>query len=205
MSKKKKKKNISNMPHIEDPVLIHTALEVAKNEERQKKLSEKLKKAPQTFIEDTFKIGDENASEPVIIENEIKKKTKKIIEAHKLIELYTFKNKLTAIKTRAEYEKSFAFLFDFVNASKLYRTYYTNEIDDEYDLLLYHTVLNLKKKMAKLQLNYEIYQKFELYFESLKTLYGRFKTADNTEKESLNTELKNMIDMSEEIAFHYFK
>ncbi|RLC45131.1 MAG: hypothetical protein DRH57_08620, partial [Candidatus Cloacimonadota bacterium] len=150
-------------------------------------------------------IGSANDDDPIIIENEIKKRAKNIIEAHKLTELFTFKNKLIKIKTRVEYEKSFAFLFDFVNASKLYRTYYTNEIDDEYDLLLYHSVIGFKKKMAKLQLKYTLYQKFEIYFDSLKSLYGRFKTADNTEKKALNEELKQMLDMSEEIAFHYFK
>lgn len=201
----KKKKITNTISRIEDPILIQTALEVARNEARQKNLSEKIEKAPQTFIEDTFQIGSENNDVPIIIKNEIKKKHKNIIEAHKLSELFTFKNKLNKIKTRVEYEKSFAFLFDFVNSSKLYRTYYTNEIDDEYDLLLYHSVIGFKKKMAILQLKYVIYQKFEIYFDSLKSLYGRFKTADNTEKLALNKELKQMLDMSEEIAFYYFK
>jgi len=205
MSKKKKKKITNTIPRIEDPVLVQTAFEIARNKDRHMKLSEKIQKAPQTFIEDTFQIGSENNDSPTIIENEIKKRQKNIIETNKLTELFTFKNKLIKIKTRVEYEKSFAFLFDFVNSSKLYRTYYINEIDDEYDLLLYYSVIGFKKKMSKLSLKYTLYQKFEIYFNSLKTLYGRFKTADNTEKTALNDELKQMLDMSEEIAFHYFK
>jgi len=205
MSKKKRKKSSNTTPQIEDVVLIHTVHTIDKKGKQENKLSEKVKKAPQTFIEDTFQIGAENFDEPTVIKNEVKKKTKNMITSKELVELFTFKNKLTKIKTRVEHEKSFVFLFDFVGSTKLYRTYYINDIDDEYDLLLYHSVIGFKKKMAKLQLTFEQYQKFELYFESLKTLYGRFKIADNTEKPSLNDELNKMIDMSEEIAYNYFK
>ena len=168
-------------------------------------LSEKVQVAKQTYTEDTFTIGAENEEEPVIIENIVKKKSKTIIPSEELVELYTFKNKLNKIKVRVEYEKSFSFLFDFINATKLYKTYYTNEIDDEYDLLLLYTVLEFKKKMAKKQLSYAIYQKIELYFESLKSLYGRFKRADNTQKEALNLELDQMVNLSSEISYYFFK
>jgi hypothetical protein len=186
----KKKKDTKQKQHLNNKVVLKT---------------EKIQKAPQTFIEDTFDIDSENNTTPTIIKNEVNKKYKKNIDVNQLIETFAFKNKLTKIKTRVEYEKSFAFLFDFTNSSKLYKSYYINELEDEYDLLLYYSVITFKKKMAKIQLNYEIYQKFEIYFNSLKSLYGRFKVADNTEKEALNLELKQMIQMSDEIAFYYFK
>ncbi len=204
MSKRRKNKNKKELPRIDDPILKQTAFDVAKTHKTV--VPEKVEPAPQTYIEDTFEIGNENLiNDQKIIENEIKKKEKIMMDEQELLSTFSFKNKLNKIKVRVEFEKSFSFLFDYINATKLYKTYYINDIDDEYDLLLLHTVINFKKKLAKIQISYEVYNKFEIYFESLKNLYGRFKRSDNTEKPKLNLELKQIQEMSDEISYYFFK
>lgn len=195
MARRKKHKNKVSLARIDDPILKQTAFDIA----------EKVKPAPQTYIEDTFEIGNETIIEPTIISNEIKKKEKTIKDEKELVESFSFKNKLNKIKVRIEHEKSFVFLFDYIDSTKLYKTFYINEIDDEYDLLLLHTVVLFKKKLATMQISYDVYKKFEVYFESVKNLYGRFKRADNTEKNKLNIELQEMKDLSAEISYFFFK
>ena len=164
---------------------------------------EKVVAAPQTYIEDVFDLENQETEEK-IIKNEIKKKEKKFITEEELYKSYIFQNKLTKIKSRVEFEKGFDFLLDFVNATKLYRTFYVTDDLDEFDFLLKETALHFTKRLARIQLSYKVYQEIIEYFDNLKNLYGQFKHAELIEVKELNDKLQNMKDKSEFIKYYIF-
>lgn len=205
MAKKKIQKytaktNPTSKPYVEDGEDVFE-LDTIKPKNQTTKPVENVKVMPQTFIEDVFDIED---SIPIIIENPIVKKTKKIITIKELRTTFQFKNKLNKIKVRIENEKSFEFLFDYAVATKMYRSHYISETQDEYDILLLDIVLLFKKHLSSISLSYELYKKIDNYFESLKTLYGRFNNSD-MDKSHLIVELETARKMSNEVSYYFFK
>jgi len=213
MTKRKKRKSKKIQQHIETIGGLQVEEETIPKEERiyenkptkilDRVSSEKIVAAPQTYIEDVFDLENQETEEKVI-ENEIKKKEKKFITEEELYKSYIFQNKLTKIRSRVEFEKGFDFLLDFVNATKLYRTFYVNDELDEFDFLLKETALHFTKRLARIQLSYKVYQEIIEYFDNLKNLYGQYKHTELVSVKSLNDKLENMKDKSEFIKYYIF-
>lgn len=212
MAKRRKQKSRKTKPsetigglQVEEQVISEHDKKVEKKPTKQiEKLSdEKVVPAPQTYTEDTFNLEDQNTEE-IVIENEIKKKTKKIISRDELYILPSFKSKLARIKAKVEFEKSFEFLFDFVSATKAFKTYDINETEDEFTILMYEVVLHFKKRLARIDLPYKEYQIIDGYFESLKTLYRKFKNKEMVENDKLVEELNSVNDLHKLITLRLF-
>lgn len=171
--------------------------------EKVEKIVEKVKVAPQTYTEDTFDLENQNTVE-IVLENKIDKKYMKQISKEDLYELYSFKTKMTKIKSKVESEKGFGFLLDFVTATKMYRRFYIDETTDEFDLILYEVVLHFNKRLSRITLTYKVYQEIIEYFENLKSLYGQFKHAELVEEPELVKKLKDMNDKADFIKHYLF-
>ena len=165
--------------------------------------TEKVKPAPQTYVEDTFDLNNQISNE-VKIENEIKPKQKKFITRDELFNNIIFKNKLYKAKTRVEFNKGFDFLLDFSNSSKAYKTFDIDEKYDDFDVILEEVSHHFIIKLAKTKLKYSDLQAFQWYFKRLKTLYNDFKHSDLSQREKLNDDLEKMKAMSNHIRWQLF-
>jgi hypothetical protein len=165
--------------------------------------TEKVKPAPQTYVEDTFDLNNQISNE-VKIENEIKPKQKKFITREELFNNTIFKNKLYKAKTRVEFNKGFDFLLDFSNSSKAYKTFELDEKYDDFDIILEEVSQYFIIKLAKTKLKYSDLQLFQWYFKRLKTLYNDYKHSDLAQREKLNSDLEKMKAMSNLIRWHLF-
>ena len=103
-----------------------------------------------------------------------------------------------------EYNKNFDFLLDFVTATKLYKTYVLDDTTDEFDILLYETVIYFKKRLAKINLNYVEYKEIINYFDELKVLYGLFRNAELSEISKLAYRLEQLKSKSAFITYYLF-
>lgn len=209
------KKNIvdNQIINIGDMVLVeeeskNTSRDVPKQNKLAKKFLktsvEKVKSMPQTYIEDTFDINNNNSDTKEIIENAVHVKNKKMISKKELLENNQFKMKLKRLISQIEYEKSFNVLLDFISLSKNYKTFHIDNETDEIDILLLEIVIYFKKKLINKPLAYTDYQKIDAYFETVKTLYNRFQFSEGIIKDDLKTELENALAMNNYIKYMFF-
>jgi len=169
----------------------------------EKVKTEKVKVAPQTFIEDTFDLN-EQIDNSVEITNEVLEKQKMYKSKDELLQNTVFKNKLHKAITRVEFNKGFDFLLDFSASSKAFKTYEIDEKYDDFDFILEkvseHFIINL----AKVKIKYEDYQNINWYFSRLKSLYNDYKHKEMAERELLNSDLQKMKSMSNLIRWTFF-
>jgi len=173
---------------------------VAKRKSIKKKILNKPRPLAQTYIEDIFDFENIENKDEIVIENNIDSIDKKLISEEELLNNKQFNYKLDVIISRIEFEKSFAFLFDYIKSSQLYQIYHIDEKRDEYDIILDKISLHYIKRLAKINLNYNEYKNILFYFDNLKTLYGLFKRASINEKEKLNKILKKINSMHDYVS-----
>jgi hypothetical protein len=185
----------------EEIIEVKTDVEMAERNPAKpldKIYKEKIKIMPQTYVEDTFNIhnNEHDDEQKTVIENPIIEKSKKFITRDELLQSHQFKNKLNRFIKNLEFNKNFNDLLDFVQVSKLYRTYHIDETTDEIDVLLHETVLHFKKKLHRIKLEYKDYQTINGYLDNVKILYNKYNHGEKAMIPNLNKELATMKKMN---------
>lgn len=174
----------------------NSALEPAPKKKRiYNKKENILKNIPQVYVEDTFDVsGDNNTEEKTetLIENNNEIKTAKIISKEELLKSKQFKNKVDTLVKNIFFNKSFSELLDYTNLNKMYKAYIIDETTNEIDILLYEVIQVYRSRLSNIVLTYDVYQKINLYLDSIISLYNRFNNSENLDKSNLNTELSKL-------------
>jgi len=102
------------------------------------------------------------------------------------------------------FEKSFNELLDFVNIGKRYKTYIIDEYTDEIDVMLEVIILTFKKRLPKIIMHYNDYQKISAYFDSLASLYSRFKNSEQLIKDDLKQEREKLLSAELYMRVNFF-
>lgn len=193
---------------VEDGVEINIPLPVEEKQEVESvtTISEKVKDMPQTYVEDTFDINNSagNQYQETVIKNDVKVKTKKFITEEELLKSFKFGVKLDRYKSRIEYHKTFKEVLDLTQFSKLNKTYYIDDTTDEIDILIREIVKHFRKRLTKISLSYADYQKIDLFFKSLQSIYNRFNHGENAIKDDLKVELEKLVGMERFIKLNFF-
>lgn len=164
---------------------------------------EKVEPMPQTYIEDTFDLNNQE-SNVVEIKNEIRKKEKQFISKNNLLNDPMFINKLQKTKSRIENNKGFDFLLDFATSSKIYKSFSIDDKYDDFDILLEEISNHFSIRLSRLELKYDDYIKIVWYFERLKNLYNEFKHSELIKRKELSKDLETMKLMSPMIRWYLF-
>lgn len=159
---------------------------------------------PQTYVEDTFDITNNLTKNHIIIENNVKENKKKYITKEQLLVDPQFKNKVERTIKNIIFNKSFNTLLDLSTFSSSNRMHYLDEFTDDVDVMFEQIVFYFKKRLRSISLTYKDYQTVDSYFESLTTIYKRFKNHDTLDKTDLKDELDNLIKMENFIKYHIF-
>lgn len=159
---------------------------------------------PQTYVEDTFDITNNLTKNHIIIENNVKENKKKYITKEQLLVDPQFKNKVERTIKNIIFNKSFNTLLDLSTFSSSNRMHYLDEFTDDVDVMFEQIVFYFKKRLRSISLTYKDYQTIDSYFESLATIYQRFKNHDTLDKADLKDELDNLIKMENFIKYHIF-
>lgn len=159
---------------------------------------------PQTYVEDTFDITNNLTNNHIIIENNVKENKKKYITKEQLLVDPQFKNKVERTIKNIIFNKSFNTLLDLSTFSSSNRMHYLDEFTDDVDVMFEQIVFYFKKRLRSISLTYKDYQTVDSYFESLSTIYQRFKNHDTLDKTDLKDELDNLIKMENFIKYHIF-
>jgi hypothetical protein len=171
---------------------------------KKEKPIKKIKSMPQTYVEDTFDITNNVNTTQIIIENKVNVKTKKIITKDELLQMNQFKMKVDRLVKNIMFEKSFNELLDFVNIGKRYKTYIIDEYTDEIDVMLEVIILTFKKRLPKIIMHYNDYQKISAYFDSLASLYSRFKNSEQLIKDDLKQEREKLLSAELYMRVNFF-
>lgn len=174
------------------------------SKELEKLSTEKIEIMPQTYIEDVFDIHDISNFQTVVISNPVKEKSKEFITKEELLCNLQFKNKVEKTIKNVLFQKSFDDLLNISEFSKLNRVFFINDEIDEIDILLEEVINYFRKRLAKINLAYRDYQIINAYFETIKTLYNRFKTSEGASKNALKLELETALKMNNYIRYHFF-
>ena len=174
------------------------------SKELEKISFEKIEIMPQTYIEDIFDIDDVYTNQIKIIDNPVVEKNKQFISKNELLNNLQFKNKVDRTIKNILFSKSFNELLNIVEFSKLNRNFFIDETTDETDILLEEVITYFRKRLAKVALSYKDYQVIDAYFESIKTLYNRFKNCEGASKNLLKQELEIATKMDAYIKYHFF-
>jgi hypothetical protein len=159
---------------------------------------------PQTYVEDTFDITNNLTNNHIIIENNVKENKKKYITKEQLLVDPQFKNKVERTIKNIIFNKSFNTLLDLSTFSSSNRMHYLDEFTDDVDVMFEQIVFYFKKRLRSISLTYKDYQTIDSYFESLATIYQRFKNHDTLDKADLKDELDKLIKMENFIKYHIF-
>jgi hypothetical protein len=171
------------------------------------KKSSPLKSMPQTYVEDTFTLypdGVEIVASEVIITNELLPLTPFTLTLEELLVSKSFNQKVTRLIDNVRFEKSFNSLLDYMSLVKMYKVYSIDDTTDEIDILLREVVNTFRQRLSKISLTYEIYQKVNLYFDSVISLYNRFKTSNEIIKDDLTLELNSLLAMENYMKANFF-
>lgn len=158
----------------------------------------KVKAMPQTFVEDTFDLNENNTVETVVL-NPVLEKHKNYISYDELLNNKQFQIKFNTLKAQIEFDKSFNVLLDFLTLSKIYKIFQVDKDTDEIDVLLNELVAYFKTRLSRIKLSYVDYNNVNIYFETIKTLYSRFNHGELAIKDDLKKELDKALSMNEYI------
>ena len=194
---------------VEDIVVSECEEDIGESDRKlakplEKISTEKIEIIPQTYIEDIFDINNIDLSQPKVITNQVIEKNISFITREELLNNLQFRNKLDKIIKDVMFKKSFNDLLDISHFSKMNRVFFIDEYVDEADVLLDEVIVYFKKKLAKIDLAYKDYKTIDSYLESIKTLYGRFKHCEGSEKSLLRAELDTLLKMDKYIKCHFF-